>query len=44
VDLESKLNVSLTNCLLTEFQKLRKELCGDETALEVKHFGKGVIS
>jgi hypothetical protein len=40
-NLESKLK---GNLLLTEFNKLREELSGDDTGLEIKNYGKGIIS
>jgi hypothetical protein len=40
-DLESKLK---DNFLLTEFKKLREELSDNDIGLEIKNYGKGIIS
>lgn len=45
-DLEYKIvrGVNCVNTLLKQYAEIRKQLSGDETSLELKTSGKGIIS
>jgi hypothetical protein len=40
-DVESRL---AQNYLMSEYKKIRKQLSDDETGLELKHSGKGILA